>query len=220
MTLAGLVAWLLGAIGLAGAIRLFVRQKADTVAVWRCLGATVRTAFAVHLIQVGTVTLVGGLAGALPGLALEPMLTRLLADFLPVAVTPLTPVTFPFWSLLYAIGLALAVAIWSLLPLRHTPPLRALRTAVEPPPPIGHDPAQAALPGLLVVGLLFYARTHAPTWWVAVAWVGGLIVVLGTRAVAVYATARHSQYSPTGQSNRYLATGTRFWRFPAGRVGV
>ena len=69
LTLAGLVAWLLGAIGLAGAIRLFVRQKIDTVALWRCLGATAHTAYAVHLIQVCTVALGGGLAGALLGLA-------------------------------------------------------------------------------------------------------------------------------------------------------
>ncbi|MGH7644641.1 MAG: ABC transporter permease, partial [Gemmatimonadales bacterium] len=49
--LLGLIAVVLGAIGVASAIHVFVKDKADTAAVLRCLGASARTVFGVYLLQ-------------------------------------------------------------------------------------------------------------------------------------------------------------------------
>ena len=47
----GVFALFLGAIGVASAIHVYIRQKIPTVAVLRCLGATARQSFAVYLVQ-------------------------------------------------------------------------------------------------------------------------------------------------------------------------
>ena len=49
--LVGFIALFLGAIGVASAIHVYVRQKLGTVAVLRCLGASAGQAFAVYMVQ-------------------------------------------------------------------------------------------------------------------------------------------------------------------------
>jgi putative ABC transport system permease protein len=51
LSLVGFVALFLGAIGVASAIHVYVRQKITTVAVLRCLGASAWQSFAVYLVQ-------------------------------------------------------------------------------------------------------------------------------------------------------------------------
>ncbi|MDQ3950912.1 MAG: ABC transporter permease, partial [Gemmatimonadota bacterium] len=59
----GLIALLLGGIGVASGVHAFVTRKIDTVAVLRCLGATSRQILAVYVLQAAAMGLVGALAG-------------------------------------------------------------------------------------------------------------------------------------------------------------
>jgi putative ABC transport system permease protein len=43
---------LLGCIGVAGAVHIYIKDKLPTVAILRCLGASGRKAFYVYLVQV------------------------------------------------------------------------------------------------------------------------------------------------------------------------
>ena len=65
LNLVGFVALLLGCIGVAGAVHLYIREKLATVAILRCLGAAGRKAFLVYLAQVSGISLLGASAGAL-----------------------------------------------------------------------------------------------------------------------------------------------------------
>jgi putative ABC transport system permease protein len=49
--LVALIALLLGGMGVASAVHVFIRQKLDTIAVLRCLGAGTRQLFAIYLLQ-------------------------------------------------------------------------------------------------------------------------------------------------------------------------
>jgi putative ABC transport system permease protein len=123
----GLVSLLLGGIGVASGIRAFVRRKIDTVAVFRCLGATTGQILAIYVAQAAGMGLVGAAAGAALGVALQFGLPAVVRDFLPIDVEPhLVPM---------AIGTGLAVGVWvafwfavrPLLALRTVSPLQALR---------------------------------------------------------------------------------------------
>ena len=130
--LVALVALLLGGLGVASAVHVFIRRKLETVAVLRCLGATSGQVFAVYLAQAAVMGLVGGIAGAALGVVVQQALPALLADLLPVDVTP----SISWRALATGIGTGLWVAIvFALLPLlavRRVPPLAALRRAYQP----------------------------------------------------------------------------------------
>jgi putative ABC transport system permease protein len=125
--LVGLTALLLGGIGVASATIVFVRQRADSIAMLRCLGARARTVFGIYLLEAGTMGLVGSLVGALVGVGMQRLLPALLAGIIPVDVVPAIS-----WK---AIGLGVAMGVWvamvfALLPLlavRRISPLAALR---------------------------------------------------------------------------------------------
>ncbi len=74
LNLVGFIALLLGAIGIASAIQVHVRQRLDSVAVLRCLGTTASQAFTIYLIQGAALGLTGVIAGAGFGVLLQQLL--------------------------------------------------------------------------------------------------------------------------------------------------
>jgi putative ABC transport system permease protein len=114
MTLVGLTALLVGGIGVANGVRAWLESRARTIATLRCLGASARTVFAVCLIQVLLLSLVGIAIGLAVGTVLPIAGGGLLRDLLPVP--PINGV-YPVPLLLAAAyGLLTAIA-FSLLPL-------------------------------------------------------------------------------------------------------
>jgi putative ABC transport system permease protein len=141
--LVSLVAVLLGGLGVASAVHAFIKRRMETIAILRCLGASAGRVFAIYLIEAAAMGLLGSLAGAALGLAVQRLLPRLLGDFLPVDVR-----LAPSWSALaagLAVGAVVAV-LFSLLPLlgvRDVSPLVLLRRSYEPPRRSGRDPWRA-----------------------------------------------------------------------------
>ena len=62
--LVGLIALLLGGMGVASAVHIFIRQKLDTIAVLRCLGAKTSQLFTIYLVQALAMGALGSLIGA------------------------------------------------------------------------------------------------------------------------------------------------------------
>ncbi len=85
--LVALVALLLGGLGVASAVHVFIKRRLATVAVLRCLGASGRTVLAAYLVQAVVLGLLGSLAGAALGAAVQVVLPRLLKGLLPVDVS-------------------------------------------------------------------------------------------------------------------------------------
>ena len=132
LSLTGLVALLLGAIGVASAMHAMVRRKLATVAVLRCLGAGAGLGLGVFLAQGFGVGVAGSAAGALAGAGLQATLGTLLQDFLPVSAGGFA-VSVAEVARAAGIGVALTTlcTLVPLLAVRRVSPLAVLR-AVEP----------------------------------------------------------------------------------------
>jgi putative ABC transport system permease protein len=185
LNLTGLVALLLGGIGVAGAIRVFMAQKLDTLAVLKCLGATSRQLLTVYLAQALVLGLIGSLIGVALGTATQFVLAWLLSDFLPVSLR------FALSGRAVAEGVLLGglVTLWFALPplllVRRVPPARVFRRAVEPESGearTGWRRLRALLPaasGILLIGALAYWQVgHWRITWIFVAALAGTAVVL------------------------------------------
>jgi putative ABC transport system permease protein len=127
LSVIGLVALLLGGIGVASGVNAFVMRKIDTVAVLRCLGATSRQVLTIYLLQAAAMGLLGAAAGALLGVGLQLLLPRVLADFLPVDVRISLEPAALLTGLLVGVWVALVFALRPLVALRNVSPLQTLR---------------------------------------------------------------------------------------------
>lgn len=175
--LVALMALLLGGVGVASAVVVFVRQRSESIAVLRCLGATGGRIFAIYLAEAGMMGLAGSIAGALLGLALQRFLPGLLAGLIPVDVLPTIS-----WS---AVGLGIGMGLWvaltfTLLPLltvRRISPLSALRRPYEPDRPprdVWWALAAVALAGSVVL----LAVRQVGSWRQGAIFAGGIAVAL------------------------------------------
>ncbi|HLB55200.1 MAG TPA: ABC transporter permease, partial [Gemmatimonadales bacterium] len=132
--LVALVALLLGGLGVASAVNVFIKRKLDTIAVLRCLGAGSGRVLAIYLLVATTLAGIGSGLGAGIGVALQQLLPLLFRGLLPVDVR----VVPSAGSILLGTGLGVWVAgMFAALPLlgiRRVSPLRTLRRDVEPVP--------------------------------------------------------------------------------------
>lgn len=177
--LVALVALLLGGLGVASAVHVFIRQKLDTIAVLRCLGATGPEVFAVYLLQAVVMGGLGSVIGAVIGIGVQQLLPLLFVDLLPVDVRVLPSTT----SILIGIGLGLWVsAIFAMLPLlgiRHISPLMTLRRDYESPRR-RRDPLRIGAALLLVVSIVLLSAVQVQDLVEgAVFAAGGGVVLLG-----------------------------------------
>ncbi|HEY5491238.1 MAG TPA: FtsX-like permease family protein [Gemmatimonadaceae bacterium] len=125
--LVGLIALLLGGVGVASGVHAFVTRKVETVAVLRCLGATSTQVLFIYVVQAAAMGLLGAAIGAALGVAIQFSLPRLIQDFLPMNVeVALDPVALGT-GLAVGLCVALVFALRPLLALRRVSPLQALR---------------------------------------------------------------------------------------------
>src|ERR1041384_5364377 len=127
LAIVGLVALLLGGIGVASGVHAFEIRKIDPVAILRCLGATSWQVLAIYTAQAAVMGLIGAAGGVVLGIGIQFLMPMALKDFLPVDVEiHLAP---------SAMGLGLAIGVWvallfamrPLVALRRVSPLQALR---------------------------------------------------------------------------------------------
>jgi putative ABC transport system permease protein len=193
LNLTGLVALMLGGVGVAGAIHVHVKQKLGTVAVLRCLGGWAAQVFAVYLAQGIALGALGALVGTALGVVVQTLLPRVLADFIPF--------TFQFQTAWLALARAagagfLVCLLFALLPLlavRRVSPWAALRVAFEPA--ARPDPLRWAVMACLAALVLGFGLTQGRNWRAGLGFVLGLgvvFVLLAAAARALAALARQS----------------------------
>ena len=134
LNLVGFIALLLGCIGVASAINIYIKDKLSTVAILRTLGASGRQAFLIYLAQVTVMAALGSIAGAILGTAIQKILPYILKDFLPLdnISTHISPSAIA-QGVFSGLSISLLFALLPLLAIRKTSPLRTLRTDFEEP---------------------------------------------------------------------------------------
>jgi putative ABC transport system permease protein len=188
--LTGLVALMVGGIGVATSVRAFVRGKLDTIAVLKCLGAGWLQVLAAYLLQTVLLGLGGSLLGAALGTTLQLALVPALSPLLPFAVEASVSLRSVLVGLTMGTGLTILFALWPLLDIRRVPPALILRRDVETRLP-GRRPWLAGIP--IVAGLAALALWQAGSFKVGGLFVGGLVaalLLLGLTARLVIAGAR------------------------------
>jgi putative ABC transport system permease protein len=127
LSVVGLIALLLGGIGVASGVNAFVQRKIDTVAVLRCLGASGAQVLTIYLLQAAAMGFVGAAVGAGLGVGIQFAMARVLSDFLPVDVAISVVPSAIALGLAVGVWVAVAFALRPLLVLRRVSPLQAIR---------------------------------------------------------------------------------------------
>lgn len=179
LNLVGFIALLLGCIGVAGAVHLYIRDKLPTVAVLRCLGASGKKALYVYLVQVAGIGLLGALLGATLGSLIQKVLPWLVKDLLPIATvsTDFSPVSF-IQGVLLGLVVSVLFALLPLLGILKASPLMTLRAGVE---------ESAAINRWLQIGVYVFIglAVFAFSWWLigrmrdTLFFIGGVALAFG-----------------------------------------
>lgn len=132
LNLVGFIALLLGCIGVASAVHIYIKDKIASIAVLRCLGVKGWQAFQIYLVQVVALGLGGGLVGALVGSLLQVSLPAVMGDFLPIGdVSNDVSVRAIAGGMLTGLAITVLFALLPLLSIRRISPLRTLRASFE-----------------------------------------------------------------------------------------
>ncbi|EOZ99762.1 ABC transporter, permease protein, putative [Indibacter alkaliphilus LW1] len=128
LSLVAFIALLLGCVGVASAVNVFVKEKLASVAVLRCIGVTAWVAMKIYLLQILIMGLLGSMLGAFLGSGLQYLLPLVFADFLPVEVSIGIAWISVFFGLITGLFVSLLFGLLPLLKIRKVSPMATLRT--------------------------------------------------------------------------------------------
>ncbi|MGI4020412.1 MAG: ABC transporter permease [Janthinobacterium lividum] len=131
LALVGFVALLLGCIGVASSIHIYVREKLKAIAIMRCLGVKSTEAFLIYLIQIVIIGFIGSVIGAALGTVIQQLLPIAFKDFLPIDITVNISWSSIGTGILLGVVISLLFALLPLVSVRNISPLNTLRISDE-----------------------------------------------------------------------------------------
>ncbi len=127
LNLVAFIALLLGCVGIASAIHIYIKEKLKAVAILKCLGATKRQTFSIYLLQIAGIGLLGGVIGTVLGLGLQQLFPLFLGDLLPVDVEITFSTQVVFMGIVLGVFMSVLFALYPLMNTLYVSPLQALR---------------------------------------------------------------------------------------------
>lgn len=125
--LIGFIALLLGGLGVAGAIYVYIKRKSSTVAVLRCIGVSKDQILAAFTIQVAGIGFTGALAGTLTGVLLQFYLPSLFTELLPFEIVQQLSASSILLGMLTGILISITFSLLPLAALSTISPMLTLR---------------------------------------------------------------------------------------------
>jgi len=187
--LVGLSALLLGGIGVASAVQVYVRERRPAVAVLRCLGADQWTVFAAYVLQAAALGLIGSGVGVALGAATQRVLPVLLAGVLPVPVSTRFSPAAAAAGVGIGVWVAVVFAFIPLLEIKDVPPLQALRQDFEPPRR-RRDPWRIGAYSALLASVFLLCGVEAPETSVGMVFAVALLVTVALLAAVAWGLTR------------------------------
>ena len=175
LSLVGFIALVLGGIGVASAIHIHIKQRLNTVAILRCLGASSRQASTIYVIQAAVMSLAGAVVGALLGIGIQDLMPPVLEDFLPVEIAFEVSWGAVWQGVAMGLGIGLLFALLPLLTVRRIPPLLALRFTYEKEDSLPREPLRWLVYGLIVLAIFLFALSRTQRWTHGLAFAGGTV---------------------------------------------
>jgi putative ABC transport system permease protein len=127
LNLVAFIALLLGCVGIASAINIYIKGKLKAVAVLKCLGATKKQSFMIFLLQIAGMGFLGGILGTVAGLLLQQLFPLLLQDLLPVDIQMSFSPQIIIMGILLGILMSVLFALIPLIGTLYVSPLETLR---------------------------------------------------------------------------------------------
>jgi putative ABC transport system permease protein len=192
LTLVGLTALLIGGVGVANAVKSHLDRKRDVIATLKTLGATGGQVFALYLVQILVLALIGSAIGLALGASLPYLIASVFGALIPLPIAPALHPGDLALALVYGLLTALAFALWPLGRAHDVPVSALFRDLVAPErrwPRRRYLIATALVVGLLAMLaiMLAYDRRIA-MYFVATA--GGVFVALRLVAQLLMSIAR------------------------------
>ncbi|GGC60549.1 permease [Pedobacter quisquiliarum] len=189
LSLVGFIALLLGCIGVASAVHIYVKEKMQSIAILRCMGLSSKQAFLIFLIQITIIGFIGAVAGAALGSIIQQVLPIVFKDFLPLELQ----VTISWKAIGQGILLGVIISIlFSLLPLisiRKVSPLNTIRVS-DHTESTSKDPWRWFVYLLIFGFITCFARLQLEGWRqtlvFSISLVIGFIVLYGVAAASVW----------------------------------
>jgi putative ABC transport system permease protein len=163
LTLISFIALLMGCVGVASSVHIYIREKVGDIAVLRCLGLKARGAFLIYLLQIAAIGFIGSLAGVLLGIGIQQVLPVVLKDILPLEMH--FRLSWPAIGAGFAAGISISL-LFSLLPLltiRQVSPLFTLRLSLEQQAAV-RDPLRWLVYVAITGFILVFARLWMERW--------------------------------------------------------
>src|SRR5271169_895486 len=193
LSLMSLVALVLGAIGVAMAMRAHLQQRLDTIAIMKSLGARSGQVMKIYLLQTLLLGTAGGLLGVALGVGVQLAFPHLLAAFVNIQTELHVQLRTVITGLAVGILTTLLFTLPPLLDIRGVRPILILRRAVDD----NDDPfvtgvlrkitkngAQIGAAVLILAGLAAIATTLSDSLVVGEVFSFGLVLVLGVLLLA------------------------------------
>jgi putative ABC transport system permease protein len=174
MNLVAFIALLLGCVGIASSVHIYIKEKLRAVAVLKCIGATRKQTFSIYLIQIAGMGLLGGLLGTFAGVSLQQLFPFILQDFLPFEVQITLSAQPILLGLLLGVFMSVLFALSPLLGTWYVSPLQVLRIQE-----VDNTKSRKASIIVLLVILLFiflFSLWLLDNWRIALAFVVGILV--------------------------------------------
>lgn len=203
--LVGLIALLLGGTGVASAMRAYMTEKIDTIAILRCVGASGAQLLAIYVLEAAGLGLAGAAMGVVLGVAAQMVLPHVLGAFVPVDVTPQIEWMAVLGGLALGTWVGALFALGPVLGVRNVTPLQVLRRdandasnrASRSP---WRDPARLTAGAVLVASVVAVCMARAESvmvgFWMSAA-IGGAIGAIWLAAVLCARGARRLATIPS-----------------------
>ncbi len=172
LNLAAFIALLLGCVGIASSVNIYIKEKLKSVAVLKCMGASRKQSFLIFLIQISGIGIIGGFFGTLIGVGLQELFPYILKDFLPFDIE----ISITLQPIIMGILLGFLMSVlFALLPLIRTwyvSPLEVLR--------IGEASLDKSKKANIIVFSLILFFVYLFSFWLLQDGLFALVFVIGT----------------------------------------
>jgi len=179
LNLVAFIALLLGCVGIASSVHIYIKEKLQAVAVLKCLGASRKQSFLIYLIQIAGMGLLGGFIGTLLGIILQLSFPSLLQEFLPFKVQVSIAPQAIIMGLLLGVFMSILFALLPLISTWYVSPLAVLRIQE------GNGNFKSRLVGALVLmGILIFIFVFS--FWLLNSWpyaLGFVITIVVTFSI-------------------------------------
>ncbi len=174
LSLVAFIALLLGCVGVASAVNVFVKEKLSSVAVLRCLGVSSLNAMMIYLVQILMMGFLGSVLGAFLGTLLQYILPVVFRDFLPVEVSVQVSWSSVIFGVLTGLFIAILFALLPLLKIRKVSPMATLRPEAGETK-ISRDPLRWAVIGAILIFIFGFSFFLLDDWKIALGFTGFVV---------------------------------------------